>query len=151
LARRSSPQKRPPPKATKSFEENEFRSKHDRTPNLAKIGEDTDKPKGASLAALSRSMKPQPESSINTINCSRSVQLQPSTDGSAKSKNVKAENALPGRQQKRPQPQSLQSLGDELPRSFHQKRAPPKSTKSLDEKGLSCLISRSADENNWKY
>jgi hypothetical protein len=79
-------------------------------------------------------MKAQSESSINTTTWSRSVQLQPSTDGSAKAKTAKeAEAARPGSRRKWPQHRSLQSLGDVLPRSSPQKRAPPKWTTSLDE------------------
>jgi hypothetical protein len=149
---RAPPQKRsPPPKATKSLDENEFRSKlgHNRGPYLGKIVEDIDKTstaseaqaptpakaKGASPAALSKFMKAQPVPSVNKVTGSRSVQLQPSMDASAKSKKVKeAEDAPPGSLRKKSRLRASKSFEDDLPRAPPQKRSPPpKATKSLDE------------------
>jgi hypothetical protein len=128
---------------TKSLDENEFKSKLDHTSYLGKTDEDnykagtateapgSAKAKGASRpAALSRFMKAQSESSIDTITWSRSFQLQSSMDISAKSKHMKeTEDSLRSSQRKSSQPRSLHELPPTPPR----KREPPKASKSLDE------------------
>jgi hypothetical protein len=89
------------------------------------------KAKGASPPTLSRFMKAQPEPSANKVVGSRSVQHQPPTDLSAKSKKVKeAEEVRQGSQQKR------------SPRAPPQKRAPPRATKSLDENQFKSVLGR---------
>jgi hypothetical protein len=135
---RAQPQRRTPPRATNYLDASEFRPElgQNRVPYLGKTSDASafTKPKGASPPALSRFMKAQPEPSANKLIGSRSVQYQPPTDLSAKSKKVKeAEDVHQGSHQRRPQFRASKSFDDDLPRAQPQRRTPPRATKYLDE------------------
>jgi hypothetical protein len=152
------PQKRTPPRATKSLDEIEFEVElgHNRDHNLGKIDEDNDKAgtaseapastkaKGASPTVLPTSMKAQPEPSAKNLLGSRS-EHQPTKHSNAKSKKVKeAEDVRRGSQEQRPRSKSFE---DDPPKAPPQKRTPPRATKSLDEIEFELELGHNRDHN----
>jgi hypothetical protein len=106
------PRKRISPKASKSLDGNEFKAKLVKSREKRVAAATTPvstKVKGSPAVTLSKFIKAQPESSVDTMTSSRSVQVESSTD---------------------------KLSPDRIPR----RRAPPKSTKSLDGNEFRSLL-----------
>jgi hypothetical protein len=143
-----SPQKRAPPKATKSLDENEFTSRLGANDvfSLRKIDKDNSLPSSAPENvppdAQTKFTNLHSKSSTKKAGSSGSVQYQPPKAREEEEEEEEVERYPLGSQMKGTQLRASKLFGGDSPDDSSKRRAPPKSTKSLDGNEFTSQLGR---------